>query len=81
MSRIIPRGAEIERARILSGMTCQELAKQASILKSSVTRAEQGQGVTVTTATGICKALGKSFDDLFVIDRREPDNMPRREVI
>lgn len=69
MSRIIPNGAAIERTRILSGMTAKELAQNAGVPQSSIVRAERGQGVTVTTATGICKALGRGFDDLFQIVR------------
>ena len=69
MSKIVPNGAEIERARILSGMTARQLAEKAGVPCSSIVRAERGQGVHVTTATGIYKALGRGFDDLFQIVR------------
>ena len=69
MSRIIPNGEVIERTRILSDMTAKELAQRASVPPSSIVRAERGLGVNVTTATGICKALGREFDELFQIVR------------
>lgn len=69
MSRIIPNGEVIERTRILSGMTAKELAQRASVPPSSIVRAQRGLGVSVATATGICKALGREFDELFQIVR------------
>ena len=44
-------------------------AQRASVPPSSIVRAQRGLGVSVTTATGICKALGREFDDLFQIFR------------
>lgn len=69
MSRIIPNGEVIERTRILANMTGKDLAQQAGVPASSIVRAERSLGVSVTTANGICKALGCSFDDLFQIVR------------
>lgn len=69
MSKIVPNGAKIERTRILAGLSKLEVAKLAAIPQSSIVRAERGQGVTAATAAGICKALGREFDDLFTIHR------------
>lgn len=69
MSKIIPNGETIERTRILSGMTASELARRAGVPASAINRAERNVSVSVTTANGICKALGRSFDDLFRIVR------------
>lgn len=69
MSKIIPNGEVIERTRILANMTGKDLAQQAGVPASSIVRAERSLGVSVTTANGICKALGCSFDDLFRIVR------------
>lgn len=81
MSKIIPNGAAIERTRILSGMTAKELAQRASVPPSSIVRAERGQGVSVTTATGICRALDRSFDDLFQIIRTGGTGEQAREGV
>lgn len=81
MSKIIPNGAAIERTRILSGMTAKELAQRASVPPSSIVRAERGQGVSVTTATGICRALDRSFDDLFQIIRTGGTDEQAREGV
>ena len=64
---IIPNGHEILRKRVLSGLNKMDLAKVAGIPHSSVIRAESGKSVSPKTATGICKALGMDFDDLFTI--------------
>ena len=64
---IIPNGHEILRKRVLSGLNKMDLAKAAGIPQSSVIRAESGKSVSPKTATGICKALGMKFDDLFTI--------------
>ncbi len=64
---IIPNGHEILRKRVLSGLNKMDLAKAAGIPHSSVIRAESGKSVSPKTATGICKALGMKFDDLFTI--------------
>ena len=64
---IIPNGHEILRRRVLSGLNKMDLAKAAGIPHSSVIRAESGKSVSPKTATGICKALGMKFDDLFTI--------------
>ena len=64
---IIPNGHEILRKRVLSGLNQMDLAKAAGIPHSSVIRAESGKSVSPKTATGICKALGMKFDDLFTI--------------
>lgn len=69
MSKIVPNGEVIERTRILSGMTAKELAQRASVPPSSIVRAQRGLGVSAATAAGICKALGREFDDLFQIVR------------
>ena len=69
MSKIIPNGAEIERTRIIAGLSKVEVAQMADIPQSSIVRAERGQGVTAATAAGICRALGRSFDELFTIRR------------
>lgn len=69
MSKIVPNGEVIERTRILANMTGRDLAQQAGVPASSIVRAERGLGVSVTTANGICKALGREFDDLFRIVR------------
>lgn len=79
MSKIIPNGAAIERSRILAGMTAKQIAQTAGIPCSSVTRAEKGLGVTVTTAAGICAALGKEFDELFSIHRPGGTDNPPAE--
>lgn len=64
---IIPNSSVIIRKRVLSGLNRSDVAKVAGIPRSSVTRAESGQSVSPKTATGICKALGMEFDDLFTI--------------
>ena len=64
---IIPNGHEILRKRVLSGLNKMDLAKVAGIPHSSVIRTESGKSVSPKTATGICKALGMDFDDLFTI--------------
>lgn len=69
MSKIIPNGAEIERTRIIAGLSKVEVAQRADIPQSSIVRAERGQGVTAATAAGICRALGREFDELFEIRR------------
>lgn len=66
-TEIIPNGHEILRKRVLSGLNKMDLAKAAGIPHSSVIRAESGKSVSPKTATGICKALGMKFDDLFTI--------------
>ena len=68
-TEIIPDGAKIERTRILAGMAKLDVAKRGGIPHSSVIRAERGQSVSAPTAAGICKALGKEFDELFEIRR------------
>ena len=80
MSKIIPKGEELERSRILAGMTVQQMAARASVPASSIVRAEKGNSVTVTTATGICKALDRTFDDLFQIVRAGGSNNVREGV-
>lgn len=69
MSKIIPNGVLIERTRIVAGLSKLDVAKVANIPQSSVVRAERSQGVTAATAAGICRALGKEFDELFTICR------------
>ena len=64
---IIPNRQIIIRKRVLSGLNKVDVAKAAGIPHSSVIRAENGQSVSPKTATGICKALGVNFDDLFTI--------------
>ena len=66
-TEIIPNSPVIIRKRVLSGMNKSDVAKVAGIPHSSVIRAESGQSVSPKTATGICKALGMQFDDLFTI--------------
>ena len=66
-TEIVPNSPVIIRMRILSGLNKTDVAKEAGIPHSSVVRAENGQSVSPKTATGICKVLGASFDDLFSI--------------
>lgn len=77
MSKIIPNGAAIERTRIIAGLSKIQVAQLADIPQSSVVRAERGQGVTAATAAGICRALGREFDDLFTINRPCTDNVEK----
>lgn len=57
---IIPNSPVIIRKRVLSGLNKSDVAKAAGIPHSSVIRAESGKSVSPKTATGICKALGKT---------------------
>lgn len=66
-TEILPNSTAIMRTRVLSGLNKTDLAKAAGIPHSSVIRAEEGKSVSPKTATGICRALGMKFDDLFII--------------
>ena len=68
-TEIVPDGAKIERTRIIAGLSKLEVAHRGCVPHSSVIRAERGQSVSAPTAAGICKALGKEFDELFTIHR------------
>ena len=72
-TEIIPHGEIITRTRILAGLNKLDVAKAAGIPHSSVIRAERGQSVSPKTATGISKALGKPFDELFAIKTPSAD--------
>ena len=66
-TEIVPNAQAIARARVEAGYSKLDIARSAGIPHSSVIRAERGQGVSAKTAAGICKALGRELDDLFVI--------------
>lgn len=80
-TEIVPNAQAIARARVEAGYSKLDIARSAGIPHSSVIRAERGQGVSAKTAAGICKALGRELDDLFVIKLPgSAADLPREEV-
>ena len=67
---ITAKAQEIGKARIYQGMSIRDVAVKAGISVAAVSRMERGaaQSVRPTSAQKLCIALGKEFDDLFVID-------------
>jgi DNA-binding XRE family transcriptional regulator len=71
--RIVTKGDAVRRARIVAGFTSAELAKAVGISRPMLSSIENGAGTSVKTAHKVAKALGVSFDDLFVIDNLKPE--------
>lgn len=69
VNRVVPNVSEIVRTRVLQGKTQADVALAGDIPRATVSRIERGHDATAPTAVGICKALGREFDDLFQIIR------------
>lgn len=68
-SRILPKTEEIVRTRVLMGKNQADIAALAGVPAATVSRVERGFDVTAPTAAGLCRALGREFDELFEIRR------------
>ena len=66
-NRVVPNVSEIVRTRVLQGKTQADVALAGDIPRATGSRVERGYDATAPTAAGICKALGREFDDLFQI--------------
>jgi len=67
---IVAKPFEIARRRIERGWDKSSLAKEAKINHSLVSRAEQGNGVSPTTAKAIADALQAPVFELFELAER-----------
>lgn len=59
------------KTRMETGLSMNQLATKASVPVSVVSRMEKGKSIVPKTAKAISKALNKSFEELFIIEKRE----------
>ncbi len=58
-----------ERAN--KGITIRELSKIAHVPVGTISRAENGHSISIRSASKLCKALGKEFEELFRIEAKK----------
>lgn len=57
---------KLKAARVAMGMTQQDLASKVSVSRQTIVMIESGKyNPTLKLCVQICKALGKTLDDLF----------------
>lgn len=67
--KILPRANEIQRHRILLGMSMRELACKAGLNNSTISNIETYRhSVRPKSAKAICDALNSQFDELFEVN-------------
>lgn len=59
------------KTRMETGLSMNQLAEKASVPVSVVSRMEKGKSIVPKTAKAISKALNKSFEELFIIEKGE----------
>jgi DNA-binding XRE family transcriptional regulator len=65
---LLAKSAEIRKARIQSGYSLRALGEKAGINYATIANVERKkESPYPSTAKAICDALGKSFEDLFII--------------
>lgn len=65
---IVPISNEICKARLLQGLNMKALAKKAGVSPATISNIEHSmRPVYPANAKKICEALGKPFDELFVL--------------
>lgn len=80
-NRVVPNVPEIVRTRVLQGKTQADVALAGALPRATVSRVERGFDATAPTAAGICKALGREFDDLFqIVSANGPADQTREGV-
>jgi len=65
--RIVSAEGAVRRARIVAGFTSAELAETIGISRPMLSSIENGAGTSVKTAHKIADAVGRPFEDLFVV--------------
>ena len=60
------KNLKLRAARAALGLTQQELAERAGVTRQTIVAIERGDyNPTIRLCTEICRALGKTLDDLF----------------
>ena len=60
------KNLKLKSARAALGLTQQELAEQVGVTRQTIVAIERGDyNPTIRLCTEICRALGKTLDDLF----------------
>jgi transcriptional regulator with XRE-family HTH domain len=54
--------------RVVKNLNREQLAAKANITRQTVSRAEQGEEVTVSTAHALAKGLGITIQELLTVD-------------
>ena len=57
--------SKLEMARRMARVSQKELAKKAGVDVTTIYKAERGGALSGYTMLAICRALGKTLDDLF----------------
>lgn len=57
------------KVRMEAGLSMNQLAEKASVPVSVISRMEKGKPIVPKTAKAISKALNKSFEELFIIEK------------
>lgn len=66
--RIVSAKDAVRRARIIAGYTSAELAETIGISRPMLSSIENGAGTSVKTAHRIADAVGRAFEELFVVE-------------
>lgn len=66
--RIVSAKDAVRRARIVAGYTSAELAEAIGISRPMLSSIENGAGTSVKTAHRIADAVGRAFEELFVVE-------------
>lgn len=62
----MPRNLSIKAARALKDMTQKDLAQAVGVSRQTINAIEQGEyNPTIKLCRAICRALGKTLDELF----------------
>lgn len=61
----------LQKARVIKGLSKVDLASALNLSHSVIVRAEQGNGISPKTAKKICDYFGVGFDDLFELKEGE----------
>ena len=61
--------ASFTKVRMKEGLSMNQLAEKAGVPVSIISRMENGKSIVPKTAKAIRKALNKSFEELFIIEK------------
>lgn len=55
--------------RATKGITIKELAELSAVPMGTISRVENGQSISVKSASKLSKALGQDFEKLFLVEK------------
>ncbi len=69
--------ARLAVARAEHGYSIRELSQVSGVSTATISRAENGQSLSVRSAGKLCRTLDEPFEALFIIKKEDEDNEQR----